>query len=241
MKRFFYISFLSVLLLAMVVPALAADYDLVILNGRVMEPETNFDGIRNVGIKGGKIAVITKNKIKGKETINATGLVVAPGFIDTHLHALDPFATKLALRDGVTTGMDLEMGALNIGAWYAKRAKEGWQVNYGTTQSFDLCRALVTDPEIKNDPSVDVKGPIDYASAAALMKAARKDGKPGYAGTRSTIAQMNEIMKCVGGACQAGRHLRILARLWLPLRRCALQLARGQCLGEKSGPGRENR
>ena len=59
MRRFFTISFLSVLLLALVVPALAADYDLVILNGRVMDPETNFDQIANVGIKGGKIAVIT--------------------------------------------------------------------------------------------------------------------------------------------------------------------------------------
>lgn len=61
------------------VTALAADYDLVILNGRVIDPETNFDGIRHVGIKDGKIASITQDKIKGKETIDATGLVVAPG------------------------------------------------------------------------------------------------------------------------------------------------------------------
>ena len=94
-----------------------------------------YDGIANIGIKDGKIAAITKGRIAARETIDATGLVVAPGFIDTHFHALDPFATKLALRDGVTTGMDLETGSLHIGAWYDKRAKEGWQVNYGATQS----------------------------------------------------------------------------------------------------------
>ena len=109
--------------------AIAQDYDLVILDGRVMDPETMFDDIANVGVKGGRIAAITKQKITGKEAINATGLVVAPGFIDTHFHALDPFATKLALRDGGTTVMDLETGSLHAAAWADKRAKGGWQVN----------------------------------------------------------------------------------------------------------------
>jgi N-acyl-D-glutamate deacylase len=39
----------------MVTPAMAADYDVVINNGRVMDPETNFEGVRNVGVKDGKI------------------------------------------------------------------------------------------------------------------------------------------------------------------------------------------
>ena len=88
----------------------AQEYDLVINNGRVMDPETRYDGIANVGISAGRIAAITSDKISGKETIDATGLVVAPGFIDTHFHSVDPYATKLAVRDGITTGMDLEAG-----------------------------------------------------------------------------------------------------------------------------------
>jgi N-acyl-D-amino-acid deacylase len=92
----------------------AADYDLVINGGRVMDPETMYDDIANVGIKDGRIAAITKNAITGKQTMDAKGLVVAPGFIDTHFHAVDPFATKMALRDGVTTGMDLELGGLHV-------------------------------------------------------------------------------------------------------------------------------
>jgi N-acyl-D-aspartate/D-glutamate deacylase len=52
----------------------AQDYDLVSNGGRVMDPETNFDGMRNVGInvgiKDGKIVAITKNAIKSDRTIN---------------------------------------------------------------------------------------------------------------------------------------------------------------------------
>ncbi len=57
-------------------------FDIVINNGRVMDPETEFDGIRNVGIKDGKIVTITEEKITGKETIAAAGHVVALGFIE---------------------------------------------------------------------------------------------------------------------------------------------------------------
>jgi imidazolonepropionase-like amidohydrolase len=68
------------------VTAYAQDYDLATLNGRVMDPETMYDDVANVGIKDERIALITKDPITGRETIDATGLVVAPGFIDTHFH-----------------------------------------------------------------------------------------------------------------------------------------------------------
>ena len=86
-----------VLTLALSLPAMAEDYDLVILNGRVMDPETKYDTISNVGIKDGRIAAITKDKIKGKETIDANRLVVAPGFIDGHQHCIEPYAYRLML------------------------------------------------------------------------------------------------------------------------------------------------
>ena len=91
--------------------AIAQDYDLVILNGRVMDPETKLDAILNVGIKGGEISVITEKIITGEESIDASGHVVAPGFIDLHVHGQDPYAVKLMLRDGVTTPLEIEAGA----------------------------------------------------------------------------------------------------------------------------------
>lgn len=108
-------------------------YDVAILNGRVMDPETGLDAVRNVGIRGDKIAAVTEKPITGNETIDASGLVVAPGFIDMHHHnAGAPFGQKLALRDGVTTPMELEAGVYPINEWYA--AIEGrCRTNYGAS------------------------------------------------------------------------------------------------------------
>ena len=124
----------------------AADFDLVIIGGRVMDPETKHDAVANVGIRGGKIAAITKNRIAGKETIDAKGLVVAPGFIDTHFHWTRPLGYKLALRDGVTTAMDLEAGTFGpkVGEWYDMH-KGRSQVNYGTASGHEFARAAVLD------------------------------------------------------------------------------------------------
>ena len=164
-------------------------YDLVILNGRVMDPETMFDAIANVGVKDGKIVAITKSPIKGKETIVATGHVVAPGFIDTHYHATDPFASKMALRDGVTTGMDLEAGSFNVKDWYAEKAKTGWQLNYGTSASLLYNRMAVHDPE------TEMSVPVDFSTISSYAAKAMEDGVQGWAETKSTIEEMNKIMQ----------------------------------------------
>ena len=57
---------LLICLISLAIPALAQDYDLVINNGRVMDPETMFDDVANIGIKDGKIVAITKVRIKGR-------------------------------------------------------------------------------------------------------------------------------------------------------------------------------
>ena len=163
-------------------------YDLVILNGRVMDPETMFDDIANVGINDGKIVAITKSQIKGKETIDAKGHVVAPGFIDTHYHATDVFASKMALRDGVTTGMDLEAGSFNVKDWYAEKAKTGWQVNYGTSASLLFNRMAV------HDHDAELSEPVDFSVIPTYAARALKDGVQGWAETISTVEEMNQVM-----------------------------------------------
>ncbi len=166
--------------------ATAQSYDTVILNGRVMDPETMFDAVRNVGIKDGRIVKITEEKITGKETISATGHVVAPGFIDTHFHSLDMFAVKFALRDGVTSGMDLEYGAWPIDTWYAAK-KGNWPMNYGTLVSQEVVRMIVHDGLV-------IKEPMDATNALFIGRGfAAKDGVKGWSVTRSNLEQMNRI------------------------------------------------
>jgi len=194
-KRTFVAFLLS---LTLYVPQLQAqDYDIVILNGRVMDPETKFDGVRNVGIKDGKIVTITEKAIKGKETVDAKDHVVAPGFIDTHFHSLDLFAVKFALRDGVTTGMDLEYGAWPIAPWYdAKRGK--WPMNYGTLVSQEVIRMVVHD-------GLKVNGYMDAITAFSTGRDfAAKDGINGWSVTRSNLEQMNRITKMLDEGLQQG-------------------------------------
>ncbi|MCL1066380.1 amidohydrolase family protein [Shewanella olleyana] len=133
--------------------SIAQDYDLVIKNGRVMDPETNFDAVANVGINGNKIMLITDETIKGKEVIDAKGLVVAPGFIDTHFHWTRPIGYKLALRDGVTTAMDLEAGVYGprVSDWYQMHVNKS-QVNYGTGSGHEFARTKV----MQNLPDEDL-------------------------------------------------------------------------------------
>jgi cytosine/adenosine deaminase-related metal-dependent hydrolase len=147
-----------------VLPVFAqSPYDIVILNGRVMDPETNFDGIRNVGIKDGRIATITEDEISGNETIDASNHVVAPGFIDTHFHWTRPIGYKVALRDGVTTAMDLEAGVYGprVDEWYEMHEGES-QVNYGTASGHEFARAKVTmdlpDADLLDAPYSVVRG-----------------------------------------------------------------------------------
>ncbi len=108
-------------------------YDLVIIGGRVMDPETGLDAVRNVGVKDGTIAAITEQAIQGKETIDASGHVVAPGFIDGHTHsANDAFGVKMGILDGRTSQLDLEAGAWPVDVWY-DRLEGRAQANYGAS------------------------------------------------------------------------------------------------------------
>ena len=107
-------------------------YDRVILDGRVMDPESNLDTVRNIGLLDGRIAAITTQALHGRDTVDAHGLVVAPGFIDLHDHGQTPETYRLRSLDGVTTSLELELGTSDVAAWYRERSA-GERINYGVS------------------------------------------------------------------------------------------------------------
>ncbi len=109
-----------------------AVYDRVILGGHVMDPESNLEAVRNIGLLDGRIAAITTQALHGRDTIDAHGLVVAPGFIDLHSHGQTPETYRFQSLDGVTTSLELELGTSDVAAWYEERSA-GERINYGVS------------------------------------------------------------------------------------------------------------
>src|SRR5579871_4164560 len=107
-----------------------AEYDVVILNGRVIDPESNLDAVRHLGIRKGTIQAVSKSHLRGSTVIDASGLVVAPGFIDVLAHGMNLENNRYQVHDGVTTVLALEGETADIDGWYA--AREGKLIlNYG--------------------------------------------------------------------------------------------------------------
>ncbi len=123
-------------------------YDVVLSGGRVIDPETKLDAIRNVGIFNNRIAQISSEALQGKEIINATGLVVSPGFIDPHIHGISNKEQEYQLHDGVTTALELELGVPFLGEWYASRQAKA-MINYGASANWGFARmqALANFPK----------------------------------------------------------------------------------------------
>lgn len=138
--------------------AAAQQYEVVIEGGRVMDPETNLDAIRNVGIREGKIARISSKALAGKRVVHATGLVVAPGFIDLHQHGQDLASQRVKAFDGVTTALEMEIGAPDVGQFL--KSKEGRSlIHYGTTASHLAARALVFGAPLPEGTILPKSGP----------------------------------------------------------------------------------
>lgn len=124
-------------------------YDLVILNGHLMDPASGLDAARSVGITGATIRAISDQPLQGRETLDARGLVVAPGFIDLHQHAQDPAGYLVAVLDGTTTALELEGGTVDVDRWYDARAGTSL-VNHGVSIGHDQVRM-----QVMHDPGTD--------------------------------------------------------------------------------------
>lgn len=105
-------------------------YDLVFVNGRVIDPESKLDAIRSVAIHDGRIVAISEEKLCGKQEVDISNLILCPGFIDVHSHEHSDEYYALKCQDGVTSVFELEVGTNDIDEWYRQRENKTI-VNYG--------------------------------------------------------------------------------------------------------------
>lgn len=148
-------------------------YDVVISGGRVMDPASGTDRVANVGIGGGRVAVVTDRALSGKRVIEAQGLVVAPGFLDI-LSGESAYSDPFKAADGVTTVIATHGGPVEVAAWYDEVAKRGAPVNYGTVTGHGSLRTAVgaTDGHLPATPE-------QVARMASLAQKAMAEGALG--------------------------------------------------------------
>jgi N-acyl-D-aspartate/D-glutamate deacylase len=110
-------------------------YDVVIRNGRIMDPETRLDAAGlNVGIRGKTIVAITREPLRGRLEIDAAGRVVAPGFIDILSYNPNSYGVWYKLADGVTTNLAMHGAPGTDGdmkAWYRIYERQRPPVHFG--------------------------------------------------------------------------------------------------------------
>ena len=131
----------------------AQTYDLAITGGRVLDPANLIDDVLNIAISNGQIVKVTRKPVKANQVIDASGLVVAPGFID--ILAGYPNRDESAIfkvTDGVTSIVSMHGGPVDVKKWYREIEEQGSYIHYGTTVGHGSLRQAV-GIEDRNTPA----------------------------------------------------------------------------------------
>jgi N-acyl-D-glutamate deacylase len=163
--------------------------DVVIENGRVIDPETGLDAIRNVAVEDGRIVAISEFPLKGDKVIDASRHVVAPGFVDIHFHDQSIGGYRMAAMQGVTTALELESGVLPIADFYEAQAAKNLPINYGAAAAWTFGRiaafsdtdplatsAYFQDAQAHNDWKLDIATDEQLQRTLDLVEQGLKEG-----------------------------------------------------------------
>jgi N-acyl-D-amino-acid deacylase len=157
----------------------AQDYDVVIRHGRIVDGTGNPAYFADLAVKGGHIVRLGQVAGKGATEIDATGLVVAPGFIDVHTHADELPEQPLAenfLRMGDTSLVVGNCGgsALDVGKFYHDVETNGVSVNVTTLIGHNTVRTAAMGGSFDRAPTAE-----EMAKMKALVDQAMRDGAVG--------------------------------------------------------------
>ena len=182
-------------LIALAVGSLSAQqYDLVLVNGRVMDPASGTDGVRNVGIRAGKIAAVSTGTLRSTEVLDVKGLVVAPGFIDLHSHGQTPENYRFKARDGVTTALEMEVGVSPVNAWYKEREGHAL-INFGATVGHIPARMAVLHDTGTFLPHDKATGPANEQQRREVLALLGRGLDEGALGIGMGIAYVTEATR----------------------------------------------
>ncbi|NNE65532.1 MAG: amidohydrolase family protein [Pyrinomonadaceae bacterium] len=186
--------FISIFALILVAQP-AKTFDVVLKGGRVVDPASGLDGIRNVGIRDGKIVRISKRPIAGRDILDVTGLVVSPGFIDLHAHGQTNKANEYQARDGVTTALELEGGVGNVAGWLKSR-KDNALINYGASVAHSEIRAKAMNKYASLIAEIESITKTEGPQSPKLAPLYRQFAASGYESlTREELARMLDLVK----------------------------------------------
>ena len=143
-------------------------FDLVIQNGRVIDPESQLDAVRSIGIRDGRVVAISNKPLDAAQVIDAAGLVVSPGFINLHSHSAAEAGYRLELLDGVTTVLELEAGTFPI-ARFGQQLGDAPLTHFGASVGHAWIRMLVIDPQALSD--IAATGKVDISGRAFTQSA----------------------------------------------------------------------
>ena len=190
----------------LVCPALAQEHEIIIRNGRVADGTGNPAYFADVAIKDAHIARVGRIEEKAAIELDATGLIVAPGFIDVHTHAEDVLEVPLAdnfLRMGVTTIVLGNCGSSvqNVGQFFEKLESSPVSINVATLIGHGTVRGKVMAGSFMRPPTTE-----ELDRMKSLVERAMRDGALGIStgliylpGTFARTEELIDLAKVAAG------------------------------------------
>ena len=106
-----------------------SQWDVVLRGGRVIDPESGLDAVRDVAVADRRVAAVGTALAPGRAEVDVAGQVVTAGFIDLHSHVNDIAGLRMQALDGVTTALELEAGVTPVAAAYRRAEAAGSRVS----------------------------------------------------------------------------------------------------------------